>query len=280
MYKVFIVVYECKNISRAAKELIMGQPNVSRSIKELEKQLDVKLFYTNPRGVEPTSDAVELYNFIVPAFTWLSYGESNFGNFNERSKGIIRIICTTSSAGYFLAKHIENFNKKYPYVQFDIKNKDSEEALEELARRNTDLVIAALPLYKNNFKFESIAFQNLTEVFFCSVEFAEKHNLGEVVTRKQFDTLPRISIRVFEPEKKPTAIVDNQEMQFQLVRQGLGVGRCLEQFLDYSHPSTPVFKFLVEGIEMLKPTLNCVYNSDFLIRSANKFLEELLKSSC
>ena len=60
LYKVFIKVYELKNISKASEALFVSQPSISHSIKELENQLNIKLFYRNSKGVEPTPEAKKL----------------------------------------------------------------------------------------------------------------------------------------------------------------------------------------------------------------------------
>jgi DNA-binding transcriptional LysR family regulator len=42
------------SISKAAKNLFMGQPNLSKSIKELEEEVGQPLFYRTVQGVQPT----------------------------------------------------------------------------------------------------------------------------------------------------------------------------------------------------------------------------------
>lgn len=61
LYKSFIEVYKNENVSAAAKVLNLTQPTVSYSIKELESQLNVKLFLQRQRGVCPTEAAHTLF---------------------------------------------------------------------------------------------------------------------------------------------------------------------------------------------------------------------------
>jgi DNA-binding transcriptional LysR family regulator len=68
LYKSFLVVYETKNISRAAEILYISQPAVSHNIKELEKQLNIQLFYKKSNGMSATSEAEILYKYISSAF--------------------------------------------------------------------------------------------------------------------------------------------------------------------------------------------------------------------
>lgn len=59
--KYFIEVVDTRNISVAAKKLYISQPNLSRSIRNLEKKMGKKLLTRTPHGVEPTSTGKQLY---------------------------------------------------------------------------------------------------------------------------------------------------------------------------------------------------------------------------
>src|SRR2546423_13420569 len=50
----FVVVGETRNLSRAAAELHVAQPALSRQIRDLERQLGVDLLERHPKGVTPT----------------------------------------------------------------------------------------------------------------------------------------------------------------------------------------------------------------------------------
>ena len=67
LYKIFLYLYEEKSISKTANKLYVSQPAISYSLKELEKQLGYTLFYRNSKGIEPTMEAKELYNYISTA---------------------------------------------------------------------------------------------------------------------------------------------------------------------------------------------------------------------
>lgn len=59
--KYFIEVIDSRNISVAAKKLYISQPNLSRSIRNLEKKMGKKLLTRTVHGVEPTSAGNQLY---------------------------------------------------------------------------------------------------------------------------------------------------------------------------------------------------------------------------
>jgi len=273
LYKVFVAVYEFKNVSRAGKELFIGQPNVSRSIKELEKQLGVKLFHTSPRGVEPTSEGTELYHKVAPALAWIEQGEKDLKKFDHHSDVVVRILYTTSFSGHILGKHISEFNKKYPNVQFKITNENPSDAIDKLTRRRADIVLSTVSLAKNIPEFEVVELLKLGETYFTSIQFAKDNNLKEKITKEEFERLPLVLHQMHNFEKRPIAIGDTQEIIFQLVINGLGVGKCLKQFLESNHPNDAVFTFEVEGAELVETSLYCVFGKDYLSKATKSFIE-------
>ena len=52
--KYALEVEKTRSISKAAESLYMGQPNLSRAIKELEESLGITIFNRTRRGIEPT----------------------------------------------------------------------------------------------------------------------------------------------------------------------------------------------------------------------------------
>ncbi|MCL2846546.1 MAG: asparaginase domain-containing protein [Firmicutes bacterium] len=78
LYATFFAVYETLNMSRAAELLnLASHANVSKSIKQLEAELGMKLFNTSPRGAEPTPECERLYKTIRPLFDEIDFVEKN-----------------------------------------------------------------------------------------------------------------------------------------------------------------------------------------------------------
>lgn len=75
LYHVFYVVGKTGNISKAAKELFISQPAVSRAVQKLEASLNVSLFKRNSRGVILTPAGELLFQKLKGAFSLISEGE-------------------------------------------------------------------------------------------------------------------------------------------------------------------------------------------------------------
>ncbi len=59
-------VSRCGSINKAAAKLFVSQSNLSNSIQELEKELDIKIFIRSSKGIELTPDGSEFLSYIRP----------------------------------------------------------------------------------------------------------------------------------------------------------------------------------------------------------------------
>ena len=69
LIKVFIIVFETKNISHAAERLNLSQPSVTYNLNRLRKFLNDPLFERDKFGVKPTKLAQSLYPSFRQAIT-------------------------------------------------------------------------------------------------------------------------------------------------------------------------------------------------------------------
>lgn len=61
LLKYFAAVYEERNVTKAAARCFVSQPSLSNAIRQLEQELDTKLFERGSKGMEVTDAAVHLY---------------------------------------------------------------------------------------------------------------------------------------------------------------------------------------------------------------------------
>ncbi|MFR1114142.1 MAG: LysR family transcriptional regulator [Blautia sp.] len=108
LYKIFHTVAKTGNISKAAKELYISQPAISKSIQKLETQLHTILFKRSSRGVSLTQEGKLLSQYVDNAFSSLQAGEELLSH--NRSLGIsqLRIGVSTTLCKYILQPHLQN----------------------------------------------------------------------------------------------------------------------------------------------------------------------------
>lgn len=61
--KYIIKIVECGSITEAAKQLFITQPSLSASVKEIEKELGIEIFYRTPKGISLSVDGMEFLSY-------------------------------------------------------------------------------------------------------------------------------------------------------------------------------------------------------------------------
>jgi len=94
---VLMTVVQAGSMGKAALILNTTQPNISRSIGELEHALGVRLLDRHRRGIEPTKYGRALLDCGVAVFDDLRQGVKNIESLADPTAGEVRIGSTPSS---------------------------------------------------------------------------------------------------------------------------------------------------------------------------------------
>ncbi len=138
-YRIFNAVAEAGNLSKAAKELFISQPAISKAVSKLEQSLSVKLFTRNSRGVKLTEEGALLYEYTYSAFESLRRGEESLKKIHTLGMGHIKIGVSTTLCKYLLLPYIQRFIEAYPHVKVNIECRSTSETLELLEEGKLDI---------------------------------------------------------------------------------------------------------------------------------------------
>ena len=144
LYRVFYTVANTKNITKAAEELMISQPAISKSIKSLEEQLGGQLFIRTKRGVILTDEGKEFYTYISRAMEYISNAENKFTDLINLNTGTIKIGISSTLTKEFLIPYLEEFHEKYPNIDIQIVTNLSSELIPKLKNGLIDLIILNL----------------------------------------------------------------------------------------------------------------------------------------
>ncbi len=61
--KYVITIAECGSITSAAKKLLVAQPSLSKSVSELEKEMDINIFFRNNRGIYLSEEGTRFLSY-------------------------------------------------------------------------------------------------------------------------------------------------------------------------------------------------------------------------
>lgn len=144
LYRIFYVVANHKNITKASAELNISQPAISKSIKNLEEQLGGPLFVRTKRGVILTNEGTEFYNYIKQAIEYINNAENKFTDLMNLEIGRINIGISTTLTREFLLPYLEEFHSKYPKIDIKIITDITEDLIPQLKNGLVDIVILNL----------------------------------------------------------------------------------------------------------------------------------------
>ncbi len=153
---VLATVVQAGSMARAAERLNTGQPNVSRSINDLEHAIGVRLLDRHSRGVEPTAYGRALLDGSAIAFDGLRQAVENIESLADPTVGEVRIGCTPLLASSFVSAVIDRVSRRHPRIRFTLLTGYVEALHHELDERNVDLLVARRfgPLIDERLSFE------------------------------------------------------------------------------------------------------------------------------
>lgn len=146
LYKVFCKVAVNNSFSEAAKDLYMTQPAVSQSIRQLEKELDTRLFKRSPKGVTLTNEGQLLFEYANSALNLLATGEEKLLEFKNLTAGELKIGVGDTISRHFLLPYLESFHNRYPNIKFTVANGTTAELLAIVKSGEIDIAVCNLPV--------------------------------------------------------------------------------------------------------------------------------------
>ena len=176
-YRIFYEVARCGNISRAAKELYISQPAISKAISKLEENLSTKLFVRNSRGVQLTKEGSVLFQHISSAFESISRGERELKRIHEFHIGHLKIGASNTLCKYVLLPYLKGFVEMYPHVNISIESHDTSRTLEMLDSKTIDLGLIAEPKNRKNLTFTPL--MEINDIFVCTPAYLENLHIRE-----------------------------------------------------------------------------------------------------
>ena len=138
LYKSFVMAYKLRSLTKAAKKLMISQSAVSQNVKNLESQLNCKLFKMTTKEIKPTHIANAIFEKIDTALNTIGECESMVNN--NDYEGNINIGVQSFIFNAYLVNIIVGFIKKYPKININIIDKSSSTMLDMLKKEDIDFI--------------------------------------------------------------------------------------------------------------------------------------------
>lgn len=169
----FIAAYEEGSFKAASKSILISQPQITRTVQQLEALLDTQLFVRIPTGVKPTYHGEQLYNFSKEIFKKIQVFEFQMRSKSHLKESIINIGSYDSISRYFIPDFIKYFQSLMPQIKINLTSGRSSEILSKLKNNDLDIIIHVgeindKDLYKQRAygdKFQLYATKNIEKVY-------------------------------------------------------------------------------------------------------------------
>ncbi|MBR2712720.1 MAG: LysR family transcriptional regulator [Bacilli bacterium] len=283
LYKTFYYVAKNKNISRAANELLISQPAISKSIKTLEEQLNTSLFIRKRDGMELTEAGEALYKKVKDAMELISSAENDLEVITSMESGAINIGASRAIIQNFLMPYIKEFHKKYPKINVRIFPEKTSELVDKSKKGIIDVIFTNMPYNLPN-NFDSIRLFPLHDCLAASSAFDYLKN--KKISKKELSKLPLLLLTRgattrmrFDDYCSENNIIVHPEMEFgsntlikEFTEAGFGIGLFTSEHIKKELESGDLFKLKLE-VPLKETYLGMIWNKDNRSLVANNFIE-------
>ena len=136
----FCAVVQYRSFTRAAEKLYLSQPTVSTHIRQLEEELQQRLFLRTTKSLSITPHGRELYDYAVQV---LSLQDRLLAGWRQ-GDSVVSLGASTIPSAYLLPDLLARFSVLHPDVSFDIHQSDSSGVLRALRTGRFDLGLTGM----------------------------------------------------------------------------------------------------------------------------------------
>lgn len=140
--RAFVAISELKSFTLAARRLHVTQSALSLLIRDLERQLKVRLMDRGPRGISLTAAGVDFLPPATKVLEDLDAAVSGATQLRDRRRGIVRVTCTPLYASTFVPQVVVDFRARYPNIDIRLLDTLNEEVLRRILIGEADLGVA------------------------------------------------------------------------------------------------------------------------------------------
>lgn len=141
----FKTVAECRSFTRAAEKLYVSQPLLTRTIKCLEAELDVKLIERSSRSFHLTNSGEVLYQYAGQLLADYSNIRRAMHDPGTIEAGEVKLSIPAVLLDMYFSPVFLDFLKKYKYVSLSITEEGSNSVFESVKQQKSDLGLVMMP---------------------------------------------------------------------------------------------------------------------------------------
>ena len=249
-------IAQAGTLSKAAAQLFISQPSLTKFLQKLEKEIGTPLFNRVNRRMIPTYAGQKFLDAGTQIFQIESQLKNTLKQVASHKAGTLNIAITTNRGYYVLPKVLPSFKKLYPNYHIEILDL-SVPALEN-ALRNGIADIGVYSQAEKNREFQHYHI-NTEEVVLC---LTSDHPCKRFITSKPGFKYPWIDLRLLQGE----TFLINDPLQWRI---GQIAQRLLREY--QLQPSVMLLRSLDTCLALASRGLGCTFSFDICISCFHDF---------
>lgn len=235
--KAFVLVAEQNSFTKAAEALCLTQSALSGLIKELEQNLDVKLFDRTTRKLHLSDAGGRLLPQAKRVLNEMSVLNEKVANLKSLHQGHIHLAVSQQLSASTMPKFIAKFCELHPNIEVTLTDCSIDQVVEHIENLEADLGVAPERNYSDDLHADTLFSSPFYLVLPTSHPFAQKNELhwsdllnerlitlnGPFIKGLQNELPLQISSRIFNPDFE----INFLSTALGMTRMGLGVTLCL-----------------------------------------------------
>ena len=236
----FVNVVRYKSFSKAADATFFTQPTISTHIRNLEKELGVKLLDRKSRIVEMTPQGAKFYKYAVEMINARAQAFDALDNDNDRIEGILEIQSSSIPSVTFLPEMLSGFRAEHKGIQYYVSSSDTQTVLENILERRGEIGFVGDEPLNNNLDVTKVSTDKVVMIAPEMYDIPGRISMTDAVTypfiwretgsatRKSFEAAAAsmgFDKEVFEV----AALFDDMDSIIRSVEAGLGVAIISEK---------------------------------------------------
>jgi len=137
--KVFYTVAKRLSFTKAAADLFITQPAVTKHIQELEQQFKVQLFERQGNQIKLTQQGKVMLQYTEQLLAIYRKMELDLSSFSDMHKGLLHLGASTTISQYVIPSVLAEYHKKYKEVEVKLLNGNTEQIEQALLHNDIDL---------------------------------------------------------------------------------------------------------------------------------------------
>ena len=165
--KYAVAVAKAGSLNKAAEELFVAQPNLSRAIKELERDLGITVFERNPKGISLTPDGERLISYGKKILREIDEVEKEF---TEKQTSKTRFSVSAPRASYISRAFADFTSALTKEERFEVyyKETNARRTINDVLENDYKLGIVRYPAqydkqFKENFEAKGLNHEIIAE---------------------------------------------------------------------------------------------------------------------